>query len=135
MSDAADADLDPETETEHDRDRERETAERDEAAAPPTATRVVVSHPATLSNWGRDQLTGPRFRRYLRRVLDDVAVGDEWEEFVDVGCCGNSMDVPLRVEAIEGPPRVGEGTEIEFTERDAEMRGGWAVQSAEGPAE
>jgi hypothetical protein len=111
-------------------------SDRDPDADPAgEATRVVVAHPASLSRWGRDQLTGPRFRRYLRRVLDDVAVGDEWEEFVDVGCCGNAMDVPLRIEAIEGPPRVGDGTEIEFAERDVEMRGGWAVQSAEGPAE
>jgi hypothetical protein len=110
--------------------------DRDRDDADPTyATRVVVSHPAVLSRWGRDQLTGPRFRRYLQRVLDDVAVGDEWEEFVDVGCCGNAMDVPLRIEAVEGAPRVGEDTEIEFTERDADMRGGWAVQSAEGPSE
>ena len=132
MSDAADAELDRETETEH--ERERETAERDEAAAPPTATRVVVSHPATLSNWGRDQLTGPRFRRYLRRVLDDVAVGDEWEEFVDVGCCGSTHDVPLRIESVDGGDAVGPSTAIEYTVREAcGVGGGWRVQSAAGP--
>jgi hypothetical protein len=103
--------------------------------APGVATRIVISHPASLSDWGRDQLTAPRFVTYLRRVVDDVAVGDEWEEFVDVGCCGDAMDVPLRIEAIDGPPRVGESTAIEFAERDAEMRGGWAVQSAAGPDE
>lgn len=97
------------------------------------AARVVVSHPDGLSEWGRQQLYAERFRGYLRRVVDDVTVGREWEEFLDVGCCGDTLDVPLRVEAVEGPPQMGPETEIEFVEREASMAGGWRVQSAAGP--
>jgi hypothetical protein len=98
-----------------------------------TATRLVVSYPDELSDWGRRQLTTDRFRKYLRRVLDDVARGDEWEEFVDVGCCGDTLDVPLRIESVEGPGRVGPETDIAFVEREASVDGGWRVQSAAGP--
>ncbi|MFB6301980.1 MAG: hypothetical protein ABEH78_03875 [Haloferacaceae archaeon] len=97
------------------------------------ATRVVVSHPDELSEWGRTQLSGERFRGYLRRTVDDLTVGREWEEFLDVGCCGDTLDVTLRVEAVEGPPRMGPETEIAFVEREASMTGGWRVQSAAGP--
>ncbi|MFB6282129.1 MAG: hypothetical protein ABEH40_08925 [Haloferacaceae archaeon] len=97
------------------------------------AARVVVSHPDELSEWGRRQLYGDRFRAYLRRTLADLTPGREWEEFLDVGCCGNTLDVPLRIETVRGPPRMGPDTEIEFVEREASMAGGWLVQSAAGP--
>ncbi|MFB6154783.1 MAG: hypothetical protein ABEJ22_02740 [Haloferacaceae archaeon] len=100
------------------------TSDREDAA-----TTVVVSYPEELSDWGRDQVESDRYVNYLRRVLDDVAVGDEFEEFADVGCCGDTLDIPFRVEAVEGPGRVGPETGIEFTTRDAEMEGGWLVQS------
>jgi len=93
-----------------------------------TASRVVLSHPDELSEWGRDQLTADRYVGYLRKTLGDVSVGDEFEEFVDVGCCGDSLDIPLRVEEADGE-EVGPETEIEFTTREAEMEGGWLVQS------
>jgi hypothetical protein len=99
------------------------------------ATRVVVSHPDELSDWGRQQLYADRFRRYLRRVHDDVAVGDEWAEFLDVGCCGSTLDLALRVEAVDGPGRIGPDTSVEFVERDETMAGGWTVQSAAGPTD
>lgn len=97
------------------------------------ATRVVISHPTALSDWGRGQLTSERFVNYLRKTVGDAVVGAEWEEFVDVGCCGSTLDVPLRVESVEGGDVVGPETEIEFTERDVPMEGGWAVQSAAAP--
>jgi hypothetical protein len=93
------------------------------------ATNIVVSYPEELSGWGRDQVESDRYKGYLRRVLDEVDVGYEFEEFADVGCCGDTLDIPFRVESIEGPARVGPETEIEFTTRDAEMEGGWLVQS------
>lgn len=96
------------------------------------AARITVSHPDELSGWGRKQLYADRFRTYLRRAHDDVAVGDEWEEFLDVGCCGDSLDLTLRVEAVEGPGRIGPDTDVEFVEREAGMAGGWEVQSAAG---
>lgn len=100
-----------------------------------TATRVVVSYPADLSGWGRDQLETPWFRAYLRRTLGSAEVGELTEVFLDVGCCGDSLDVPLRVEAIEGEGPVGEETAIEYDEREAcGLAGGWLVQSQAGPA-
>ncbi|MFC6733770.1 MULTISPECIES: hypothetical protein [unclassified Haladaptatus] len=98
------------------------------------ATRVNISYPADLSGWGRDQLDTPWFRAYLKKTLGEPAVGDVFEEFVDVGCCGSSLDVPLRIEAIDGGTRVGETTTIEYTEREAcGIEGGWLVQSEGAP--
>lgn len=97
------------------------------------ATRVVISYPTALSDWGRDQVTSGRYVGYLRKTVGDAFVGKEWEEFADVGCCGNTLDIPLRIEAVEGGDEMGPETEIEFTERDAPMDGGWRVQSAAGP--
>ena len=98
------------------------------------AERIVVSYPADLSTWSRNQLDGRVFRAYLRRKLDAVREGDEWEEFVDVGCCGSTYDVPLRIERVEGGATVGPDTEIAYVEREAcGLAGGWEVQSAAGP--
>lgn len=99
------------------------------------ATRIVIAVPADLSGWGRRQLETPWFLGYLRRSLGRVEPGDRLEEFLDVGCCGDTLDVPLRVEAVAGGDRVGETTEIEYTDREAcGVEGGWLVQSAAGPA-
>ncbi|MFC7130853.1 hypothetical protein [Haloferax chudinovii] len=100
-----------------------------------TATRVVVSFPDQLSAWGRDQLTADRFVNYLRRVHEDAEPGDEWEEFLDVGCCGDSLTLTLRVEELEpaDATRIGEETTVEFVEREGSVHGGWCVQSADGP--
>ena len=98
------------------------------------ATRVVVSYPADLSNWGRFQVEKPSFRAYLRKTRDRVREGDVWEEFVGVGCCGNTLDVPLRVERVEGGARIDDGTEFEYDVREAcDIQGSWRVQSAGGP--
>jgi len=95
-----------------------------------TATRVVVSYPADLSAWGRDTVEGRPFRAYLRRAHETAAPGDRWEEFVGVGCCGSALDVPLRVERVEGGEALGEETTVEFTVREAcDLNGGWGVQS------
>ena len=97
-------------------------------------TRVVVSYPADLSEWGRGQVDTPHFRAYLRKTLGTVNEGDVREEFVGVGCCGSTLDVPLRVEEIQGGSRVDLDTEIEYTVREAcGVQGGWRVQSADGP--
>lgn len=98
------------------------------------ARRVVVSYPADLSAWGRDQVATPHFKSYLRKVHDTVAAGDTWAEFVGVGCCGDSLDVPLQVERVDGGSRMASDTSIEYEVRDAcEVEGGWRVQSAGGP--
>jgi hypothetical protein len=99
-------------------------AESDEAA-----TSVVVSYPDGLSDWGRGQIETDRYRSYLRRVLDEVEVGQEFEEFADVGCCGDTLDIPFRIEAIDGPARVGPETTVELTTREGDVDGGWLVQS------
>jgi hypothetical protein len=98
------------------------------------AARVVLSYPADLSSWGRHQVEQRHFRAYLRKVHDEVAVGDVLEEFVGVGCCGDTLDVPLRVEAVEGGGRLGANTAIDYEEREfCGIEGNWRVQSAGGP--
>jgi hypothetical protein len=98
------------------------------------ATRVVLSYPADLSEWGRGQVDTPHFRAYLGKTLGEVAEGDLREEFVGVGCCGSALDVPLRVEEVQDGSRVGLDTEIAYTVREAcGVQGGWRVQSADGP--
>ncbi len=105
----------------------------------PTATRLVLSYPAGLSEWGRDQIETDRYRGYFQRVLEDVSVGTTREEFVDVGCCGDSLDVSFRVERVEvaGDPVddaiVTDATGIEYEVRPGDVEGGWRVQSAGGP--
>lgn len=105
----------------------------------PTASRVVLSYPEGLSGWGRDQIDTDRYRGYFRRVLGTVSVGDQREEFVDVGCCGDSLDVPFRVERVEidgdaaENATVGDATEVVYETRAGDVDGGWRVQSAEGP--
>lgn len=95
-----------------------------------SATRVVISYPTDLSDWGADQLRTPWFERYLRKTLGEVDPGDEFEEFVDIGCCGNSLDIPLRIETIEGGTAVDESTVIDWTTRAAsDLAGGWTAQS------
>jgi len=62
------------------------------------------------------------------------------EEFVDVGCCGDSLDVPFRVERIEvdGDPVdtavVTDATAVGYETRSGDVDGGWRVQSAAGPS-
>lgn len=102
---------------------------------PDAASLVVVSYPADLSDWGRDKLQTPAFRAYLRKAHGTVEVGDVFEEFVGVGCCGDTLDVPLRVETLEGGQRIGENTDIEYEKRAAcGLQGNWTVQSAGGPS-
>ena len=97
------------------------------------ATRVVLSYPADLTDWDREQLETPWYIGYLRKILGEPEIGDTFEEFVDIGCCGSSRTVPLKIEEIEGGPRVGEDTEIEYTVREAcDLPGAWDVQSGEG---
>ncbi|WP_459885373.1 hypothetical protein [Halostagnicola bangensis] len=99
------------------------------------ATRVVVSYPEDLSKWGRFQVEKPSFRAFLRKTRDTARAGDTWEEFVGVGCCGNTLDVPLRVERTDGGDRIGEETEFEYEVREAcGIEGSWRVQSKEGPS-
>lgn len=100
------------------------------------AHRVVISYPADLSDWGRRQIDTPHFRAYLRKTLGTVDRGEVFEEFVGVGCCGNSLDVPLQIESVDGGAVVEEETAIEYTEREAcNLPGGWEVQSAAGPSD
>jgi hypothetical protein len=100
-----------------------------------TADCLRISYPADLSEWGRFQVEKPSFRAYLRKTTEMANPGDVFEEFVGVGCCGNTLDVPLRVEAVEGGDRVDGGTDIEYEVREAcDIEGGWLVQSEAGPS-
>jgi hypothetical protein len=100
------------------------------------AETVVVSYPADLSEWGRSALENRPFRAYLGKTLGTVEPGDEFAEFVGAGCCGDTLDVPLRVESVQGGTDVTEDTTVEYEVRDpCGIQGGWAVQSESGPAE
>ena len=108
----------------------------DNEAPAPSAERVVVSYPEDLSEWGRFQVEKPSFRAFLRKTRDRARQGDVWEEFVGVGCCGNTLDVPLRVEHVEGGSVIGDDTEIEYAVREAcGIQGSWRVQSKDGPSQ
>lgn len=99
---------------------------------PRMAERVVLSYPADVSAHGRWRIEQEYYQNYLRKVYDEVSVGDEWEEFTDVGCCGSQMDIPFRVEAVEGGSVMGPVTEIEYTEREAcGINSGWSSQHDE----
>lgn len=98
------------------------------------ADRVVISYPGDLSGWGRIQVDTPHFKAWLRKTVGTVEEGHLWEEFLDVGCCGSTYDVPLRIEELEGGDTLGPDTEIEYTVRDVcGLEGGWKVQSEAGP--
>lgn len=98
------------------------------------ATRVVISYPADLSDWGRSIVEDTPFRSYLPKAHERAEPGETWDEFVGVGCCGSALDVPLRVEEVEGGPALDEETDFEFTVREAcDIGGGWEVQSQAGP--
>lgn len=100
-----------------------------------TARTVVFSYPEGIGAWGRESVGESSFQAYLRKKLDSVEAGDVTEEFVDSGCCGDTIEVPLRVESVEGGSQVGEDTEFEFTEREGGSQGGWTVQSQAAPGE
>jgi hypothetical protein len=107
---------------------------KDSPGTEAAATRVAISYPADLSSWGRHQIEQRHFRAYLRKSHDRVEEGDDFEEFVGVGCCGNTLDVPLVVERVEGGSRMGPDTDIEYEEREfCGIDGSWRVQSAGGP--
>lgn len=116
-------------------DRDGDLGARHQTLAP--ADRVVISYPEDLSDWGRFQVEGSPFEAYLRKTKTGrIRGGDVWEEFVGVGCCGSTLDVPLRVERVEGGETLGPETEVEFAVRDAcGIQGGWKVQSQGGPNE
>ena len=96
---------------------------------------VTLSYPADVSDWGYDQLTTRHMRAYLKRTEGPAREGDTWEVFLDVGCCGDSPDVPLVVEAVGGDGDLGDDTTLYFEEREAcGVDSGWAVQSEAGPS-
>ncbi|WP_207591272.1 hypothetical protein [Halomontanus rarus] len=98
------------------------------------AERVVVSYPEDLSDWGRFQVEKQSFVAFLLKTRDRVSEGDVWEEFVDVGCCGSTLDVPLRVERVEGGSILDEETDLTYEVREAcGIGGSWQVQSEGGP--
>ncbi|MXR22164.1 hypothetical protein [Halobacterium bonnevillei] len=95
---------------------------------------VTVSYPADISDWGEDQLRTDHMRSYLKKTKGPAREGDTWDVFLDVGCCGDSPDVPLGVVAVDGDGELDEDTTIEFVEREAcGIDSGWEVQSEAGP--
>jgi len=104
--------------------------ESDAADRPGVASRVLVSFRAPETDpdgggdwwiadsaWLRENMMEERYRRYLRRAhTGPVAVGDEWEEFVNCGCA-SPEDVILRVERVEDGAEIGPETTIDVVSR------------------
>jgi hypothetical protein len=102
----------------------------DPAEVPDQATAVLVSYRAPEvglrgddgwefgdSAWIREGMNEPSYLRYLRYAhAGPVAVGDEWDEFVNCGCA-SPMDVVLRVERVEGGSAIGLDTDLEVVPR------------------
>ncbi|MFC7203182.1 hypothetical protein ACFQJC_06625 [Haloferax namakaokahaiae] len=77
------------------------------------AETVVLSYTPTDDRTS-SALSADSYRAYLRRTRDGpIAVGDEFEEFVNCGC-GTTRDVTLRVEAVVGTPVVTRETQFVF---------------------
>ncbi|MFC6863797.1 hypothetical protein ACFQGE_10005 [Halomicroarcula sp. GCM10025817] len=69
------------------------------------------------SAWLEENMTEPTYLRYLRWAhAGPVAVGDEWDEFVNCGCA-SPEDVILRVERVEGGTGIGADTTIDVVSR------------------
>lgn len=65
----------------------------------------------------RELLSEPAYLRYLVRAHGGpVAVGEEWEEFVNCGCATLER-VVLRVEVVEGGRELGTETAIALRSR------------------
>jgi hypothetical protein len=87
-------------------------------SGPDTAAEIVVSVPS-VDERIVPSLTSPSYRSYLTRAREGpVAVGVEWEEFVNRGC-GTTHDVLLRVESVSGRKALGEATDLAFEPREA----------------
>jgi hypothetical protein len=70
------------------------------------------------SDWIRERMIEDTYLTYLRRAHGGrVAVGDEWEEFVNCGCA-DPEDVIVRVEAVEGGTVFDEATTVEIEPAD-----------------
>lgn len=108
----------------------RDINTKDPTAVENQAERVVVSFRSPKTDpdqnddwwiadsaWLRENMMEYTYRRYLRWAhAGPVAVGDEWEEFVNCGCA-SPEDVILRVEDIEDGTAIGSETTLEVVPR------------------
>ena len=77
------------------------------------ADRIRIRYAPGSDNVG-EALRAESFEQFLRRSREGrVAVGNKWEEMINDGC-GQTKDVTLSVEAVEGGTTLGSGTEFEF---------------------
>lgn len=93
-------------------------------------SRVVLSHPEGLSEWGQLQIDQKHFRAWLTRSHDSFSEGGHFEEFVDTGCCGSAHYIEFVVERVDGDGPVTRETDVEYTKRDGcDRGGGWGARS------
>jgi len=79
-----------------------------------TATSVTLAFSPSDDEDITDGIEADAFRGYLRKAHDGpVALGDEWDEFVNCGC-GSTKDVTLQVVSITGGEAVSDDTDIEY---------------------
>ena len=82
------------------------------------ATSVTLAFSPTDDEDIADGIEADAFRGYLRKAHDGpVALGDEWDEFVNCGC-GSTKDVTLKVVSITGGDEIGEETTLEYEPAD-----------------
>ena len=80
-------------------------------------------------DWLQENMNDSTYLQYLQRDhAGPVAVGEEWEEFVNCGCA-SPQDVVLRVEAIEDGSTIGFETTIDFVARKSIVEGEAPVDS------
>ena len=80
-------------------------------------------------DWLQENMNDSTYLQYLQRAhAGPVAVGEEWEEFVNCGCA-SPQDVVLRVEAIEDGSTIGFETTIDFVARKSIVEGEAPVDS------
>lgn len=71
------------------------------------------------SEWIQERMAEPAYVRYLRWAhAGPIAVGEEYEEFVNCGC-ESPQDVVLRVERVEGGSALGSETTLDVISRKA----------------
>ena len=86
-----------------------------------------------LGVWPRP-VAHPPLRGVPAEDPGELEPGDTSEEFLEVGCCGDALEVTLRATELEGGGAVGPDTDVEWRVHEAcDVAGGWRVQSASGP--
>ncbi|MFB6133308.1 MAG: hypothetical protein ABEJ44_07915 [Halanaeroarchaeum sp.] len=81
------------------------------------ATTVVLEHDPAESQWVIDQLSDATFTDQLRETYATVAVDDTLTGSIEVGGCGDELNVDLRVKDVSGGRDIDRDTEFRIVPR------------------